>query len=88
MSKQIILTAMMMCLASTAALAMSASEAKNKGLIQEDCSGYVTAIKPEGKSVASEINAKRREEYSRLAAQQKVSVDVVAATTGAKLCGR
>jgi len=68
--------------------AMSASEAKSAGLIAEDCKGYVQAKKPEGQSVAYDINSKRRAEYDRLAAQQNLPAEVVAATAGAKLCGK
>lgn len=88
MLKKFMLSAGLVALIAGQALAMSAPEAKNAGLIKEDCQGYVQALKPEGQSVATDINAKRREEYQRLAAEQKLPVDVVAKTTGAKLCGQ
>ena len=85
--KKIILSAVLMGLVSLPALAVDAQEAKKKGLIKEDCQGYVVALKAEGQAAASDINAKRKAEYERLAKQQGVPVDVVAATTGKKLCG-
>lgn len=71
------------------AWAMSASEAKSAGLIKEDCRGYVVALKPEGQAVANDINAKRMAEYKKIAAADgKITVDMVAAATGSKLCGK
>lgn len=69
----------------TTAFAMSAQEAKSKGLIKEDGRGYVVALKPEEQGLADQINAQRKAEYQRIAAEKKVSVDAVAATAAAKL---
>jgi uncharacterized protein len=68
------------------AAAMSAKEARKAGLIVEDCKGYVKPKTDAGKTVADEINAKRQAEYQRIAAQDGVDVNDVAATAGTKQC--
>lgn len=73
---------------SSSSFAMSASDAKKAGLIEENCKGYVQPKSNEGQAVAEDINAKRRVEYARLAAEQKLTIEVVAVTAGAKLCGK
>lgn len=78
--------AVLVGLISMPAWAIDAQEAKKQGLIKEDCQGYVVALKAEGQAAAADINAKRKAEYERLAKQQGVPVDVVATTTGQKLC--
>jgi uncharacterized protein YdbL (DUF1318 family) len=91
MSKQILklsAVALLVGLVAVPAEAATASEAKAAGLIKEDCVGHVVALKPEGNAVAAEINAKRDAEYKSIAASKGVPVEQVAATTGAKLCGK
>ena len=69
--------------------AMSAQEAKAAGLIKEDCRGYVTATSAQGQSIADDINGKRATEYKKIAAADgKITVEMVAAAAGQKLCGR
>ena len=72
---------------SVSAQAISAREAKELGLVAENCDGYVRPLKPEGQMAAKQINEERRSEYTRIAQQTGAAVDYVAQETGRKLCG-
>lgn len=67
-------------LAAFPAFALDLKEARNTGLIGETPQGYVVAIQetPEVIALAKEINAKRRQEYARISAENQQPVDVIA----------
>lgn len=71
-----------------AAHAQSLEQAKASGMVGETASGYLAAVKPEGQAVANSINAERRKEYERIAAQNGQPVDVVEKLMGQKLVNR
>ncbi|MFY9286948.1 MAG: YdbL family protein [Alphaproteobacteria bacterium] len=62
------------------ALALDLHSARNQGLVGEKLDGYVAALKPtpEAQSLVAEVNAKRKQEYARISAQNGQPVDVVA----------
>jgi uncharacterized protein YdbL (DUF1318 family) len=70
------------------AFAISLDDAKSQGLVGEDSSGYVAAVtSPPSKEVRDlmrEVNDKRREEYARIASQNKISVSDVEKLAGQK----
>ncbi len=61
------------------ALAMDLHEARSVGLVGEKADGYVSALKPsaEVNALVSQVNAKRRAEYTRISKQNGQAVDVV-----------
>ena len=74
------------CLFTTSALALSLDEAKSKGLVGEQPNGYlgVRVESPEAKSVAQDINARRKDEYQKIAAKNGASLASVEALAGQK----
>lgn len=80
-----LVVALTTCLLIQTASAMSASEAKSRGLVQERGDGYVSATSAEGHTVASHINSGRRAEYERIARSRGISVAEVARTAGSRL---
>jgi uncharacterized protein YdbL (DUF1318 family) len=62
------------------ALALDLQSARSQGVVGEKTDGYVAAIKSsaEANALVDEVNAKRRAEYARIAAEKGQSVDVVA----------
>ena len=74
-------------LTASAAFAMDLHEARNTGLIGEKLDGYAVALKPssEVNALVAEVNAKRRQEYTRISKQNGQSVDVVAKLAAAQI---
>jgi uncharacterized protein YdbL (DUF1318 family) len=66
--------------------------AKQAGWLGERIDGYLGVVKadtpPDIRALANEINARRREEYARIAQREGVSVDAVAQLAGQKLIDR
>lgn len=69
-----------------AALALSLDEAKAKGLVGEEPTGYlgVVSASPEATQIAQDINAKRRQKYQQIAQQNGTAVAAVEALAGKK----
>ncbi len=67
-------------LAATPALALDLREARSAGQVGELPTGYVAAIveTPEVKALVADVNAKRKQEYTRISGQNGQPVDVVA----------
>lgn len=67
-------------LLSAPAFALDLHAARAAGLIGETSGGYVAVIKatPETEALAANVNARRRNEYARISAENKQPVDVVA----------
>lgn len=59
-----------------ATLAMDLNEARAAGKVCELPTGYVKAVSPDAASLAIEVNAKRKQAYAAIAAENKQSVDV------------
>ncbi len=62
------------------AAALELSDARKQGVIGEKTDGYVAAIKASGdvNKLVSEVNAKRKAEYTRISKENGQPVDVVA----------
>lgn len=60
------------------AMAMDLHEARASGAIGEKADGYVEALKPEAARLATDVNARRRAEYTKIGAGNGQSVDVTA----------
>ena len=69
-----------------AAFSLSLDEAKAKGLVGEQPSGYLGVVTSgaDAAKIAQEINAKRRERYQQIAAQNGTAVAAVEALAGQK----
>lgn len=79
MKKLLLLTAAITAF-SLPAMALELHEARSKGMIGEKLDGYVAPISsaPEAAALAAQVNAKRKEEYTRISKQNGQPVDVVA----------
>ncbi|MFO0389294.1 MAG: YdbL family protein [Alphaproteobacteria bacterium] len=62
------------------AMALGLADARKQGMVGEKTDGYVAAIKASGdvNSLVSEVNAKRKAEYTRISKENGQPVDVVA----------
>ena len=62
------------------AYAMDLQQARNAGLVGEQLSGYVVALKesPEIMALVKEVNAWRRQEYVRISNENKQPLEVIA----------
>lgn len=62
------------------AFAASLQDARARGMVGETLSGYVAVVQEsaEALAVANEVNAARRAEYARIAAENGQSVEIVA----------
>ncbi len=78
--KKIPFMAAVLILVSLPAMALELSDARKQGMIGEKTDGYVAVIKSSGdvKALVSEVNAKRKAEYTRISKENGQSVDVVA----------
>ena len=76
----------MVSLLPTLASAISLEEAKNKGLVGEQVSGYLDAVSPSGEvnQLVQEINGKRREKYKQIADQNHTALSAVETLAGKK----
>ena len=65
---------LILSIGATPAFALDLKEAKSKGLIGEDSTGYVAVIKNEEgvEAIVKETNEKRKAEYQRIAAEKKI----------------
>ncbi|MEM9257418.1 MAG: YdbL family protein [Pseudomonadota bacterium] len=74
------------CLLAWPAVALDIHEAKAKGLIGETSSGYLAAVKPSSQvdALVNNINAKRRNQYQKIADQNKITLEQVEARAGLK----
>jgi uncharacterized protein YdbL (DUF1318 family) len=66
--------------------ALSLDEAKTRGLVGEDTTGYLGAVNPapEVSALVKDINAKRREMYKEIAKKNGTAVGAVEALAGEK----
>ncbi|MAX54824.1 MAG: hypothetical protein CL537_04825 [Alcanivoracaceae bacterium] len=80
------LIAMIALLASMAAYALDLDGAKGQGLGGEQPDGYLGVVKatPQAVELVSDINAKRRDAYERIARQNGITLDQVARLAGQK----
>ena len=66
---------------------MSVEEAKTKGLVGEKPNGYlgvVSPASPEAQALTDEVNQKRRQAYSEIAARNRTQLEAVEALAGEK----
>ena len=76
-----------------AAPALDLDEAKSRGLVGERPDGYLGIVEPgnagaEVREVVESVNARRREEYARIAERNGVSLEVVRQLAGKKAIER
>ena len=76
-------------LAAAPAFALDLHQARAAGMVGEKLDGYAAALKstPEVKALVAEVNAKRKQEYTRISAQNGQPVDVVAKLAAAQIIG-
>ena len=70
------------------ALALDLDEARTKGVLGEQATGYVGIVvspTPELEKLAADINAKRKVHYEEIAKRNGTAVEAVAALAGKKL---
>lgn len=83
-----LLIVILLALVPSVALALGLDEAKAKGLVGERPDGYIGAVVPapsgEVTSLVSEINAKRKAEYQRIAKKNGTDLAVVERISGKK----
>lgn len=72
---------------SMAAFAMDLKAARDAGLVGEKLDGYVAVLKPSDdvNALASDVNAKRSAEYSRISKENSQTVAVVAKLAAPKI---
>lgn len=74
------------CIAPDLPARMSLKQAKKKGIVTEQSSGYLSGKTPEGKKIAGEKNKRRRQKYRDIAKKKNdLTEDEVARATGKKL---
>ena len=91
-----LLRPMLAALLATAALAAAAlglDEAKGRGLVGERPDGYLGIVEPgnagaDVRELVESVNARRRDEYQRIAEANGVSLDVVRQLAGKKAIER
>ncbi|MDD3610529.1 MAG: YdbL family protein [Halothiobacillaceae bacterium] len=73
-----------------AAFALDLEQAKTQGLVGEQPDGYLGVVNasPEAVALAASINQQRREAYARIAKQNGITVEQVAALAGEKAIAR
>jgi hypothetical protein len=86
--RKFIAALLLICLVPLGAQADTLDDAKQQGLVGEDASGYVAAVSPnpakEVRALVSDINAKRRAEYERIADENGIDVANVEQLAGKK----
>ncbi|MEY1662739.1 YdbL family protein [Isoalcanivorax beigongshangi] len=83
--KPVLIGMLVLGLASGAA-ALDLDGAKQRGLVGEQADGYLGVVNatPEVVELVSEVNARRRDAYQRIARQNGITLDQVAALAGEK----
>ena len=74
------------------ALAQDLASAKREGLLGERIDGYVGVVRADApaaiRALADDINARRRQEYARIAEREGIEVQAVAQLAGERLIER
>lgn len=72
--------------AAPSAYALSLDEAKSSGVVGEQADGYLGIVSPApgAEDLVRQINSQRREEYQRIAKQNKTELSAVEALAGKK----
>ncbi len=78
LTRTTVLALVMMCTA-LPALALDLQQARSQGLVGEQMSGYVAAVKPsEGvKQLVADVNARRLQEYKRISKENGQAIELV-----------
>ena len=64
---------------------LSLNEAKSKGWVKELPSGYIQATNPQAKALATDVNAKRKAAYQKVAKKTGATVEQVGAQMATKI---
>ena len=69
------------------AFAMELSQARAQGLVGETLDGYIAVVTPsaDASAVVSDINARRREEYTKISKDNGQTVSVVGKVAAARI---
>ncbi len=67
------------------AFALDLQSARAGGMVVEEATGYIKAVKPEASALVADINAKRKAEYERIAKEKGSKVEDVAAIAAQEL---
>lgn len=74
------------------AMAQDLATAKRRGLLGERIDGFLGVVDADApvevRAMAEDINARRRQEYARIAEREGIEVDAVAQLAGEKLIAR
>ena len=81
--KYFIALALCFCFVST--WAMDLDSARSKGLVKELPTGYIEAVDPSAKSLATEINGKRKAAYEAIAQKSGVDAAIVGQQAAQKI---
>jgi uncharacterized protein len=88
----VVLTASPLGLLVRSALAQDLASAKREGLLGERIDGYVGVVRADApaniRALADDINARRRQEYARIAEREGIEVQAVAQLAGERLIER
>jgi uncharacterized protein YdbL (DUF1318 family) len=86
MTKLLRLVAVLSIALSSLAFALDLDAAKQQGLVGEQPNGYLGVVKatPDAVQLVSDINAKRRQAYERIARDNGITLEQVSALAGQK----
>jgi uncharacterized protein YdbL (DUF1318 family) len=78
--RSLILATLLLTGISLPSFALDLHQARSVGFVGEKADGYVTGLKPTAdvQALVAEVNAKRKQEYARISAQNGQPIDVVA----------
>ncbi len=85
--KSLITLSLVAILMSSPSFAMDLQSARKNGVVAEQATGYITAVKPspEVDALVADVNAKRKTEYERIAKEKGSKVEDVAAIAAQEL---
>jgi len=83
--KKIIYTGLIIFLVANPAFALDLQSARAGGMVVEQPTGYIKAVKPEAGALVAEVNAKRKAEYERIAKEKGTKIEDVAAIAAQEL---
>lgn len=83
---------LLLCVAALPAWAMSLDEAKTRGLVGEQTSGYLGIVSPPGdrelRDLVENVNLRRKDEYERIAARNGIDIEQVEKLAGKRAIER
>ena len=83
--KSLVTAALITIFVASPAFALDLQSARAGGMVVEQPTGYIKAVKPEASALVADINAKRKAEYERIAKEKGSKVEDVAAIAAQEL---